>query len=168
MYDAGMDRHYFIDELAALKDGQMVIPVHWLENESGEVYFDVWEVKVNEQTASPMSSKNGNRITPNLQIFSKGLSTILDQEVVIVASSDLKCNLLDLEDLNLISEWCSQTIASGCLVMMCLETAQRVGTNTGIFISRTETCPGSFSINNATSISSQPQQMQPYLSSLML
>ena len=113
MYDAGMDRHYFIDELAALKDGRMVIPVRWLENESGEVYFDVWEVKVNEQTASPMSSKNGNRITPNLQIFSKGLSTILDQEVVIVASSDLKCNLLDLEDLNLISEWCSQTIASG-------------------------------------------------------
>lgn len=52
MYDAGMDRHYFIDELAALKDGRMVIPVRWLENESGEVHFDAWEVKVNEQTAS--------------------------------------------------------------------------------------------------------------------
>jgi len=112
MYDAGMDRHYFIDKLAALKDGQMVIPIRWLEDESGGVFFEAWEFKVQEQTVSPITSENGN-VTPDIQIFPKGLSRILDQEVVIVASSELKYNLLDLEDLGLIPEWCSQTITSG-------------------------------------------------------
>lgn len=41
MYDAGMDRHYFIDEVAALKDGRMVIPVRWLEDESGAVFDNI-------------------------------------------------------------------------------------------------------------------------------
>jgi len=52
--------------------------------------------------------------------------------------------------------------------MTYLETDQRAGINTGTFISLTETCPGSFSINNATSILCPLQQMQRYLSNLTL
>lgn len=59
-----------------------------------------------------ITSKNGN-IAPTVQIFSKGLSMIFDQEVVIVASSNLRYNFLDLKDLGLIPKWCSRTITSG-------------------------------------------------------
>jgi hypothetical protein len=38
---------------------------------------------------------------------------IFDQEVVIVASSNLRYNFLDLKDLGLIPKWCSRTITSG-------------------------------------------------------
>lgn len=38
--------------------------------------------------------------------------------MVIVASSDLKYNLLDLQDLKLVPEWCLQTIASGHVARM--------------------------------------------------
>lgn len=37
---------------------------------------------------------------------------------MIVASSDLKYNLLDLQDLKLVPEWCLQTIASGHVARM--------------------------------------------------
>jgi len=45
MFDAGGSRHYFIDEPALLLDGRMVIPLRWLEDEDGLVWFDAWEVK---------------------------------------------------------------------------------------------------------------------------
>jgi len=45
MYNAGSGRHYFVDEPAKLLDGQFVIPICWLENAEGEVWFDAWEVK---------------------------------------------------------------------------------------------------------------------------
>ena len=43
MYNAGW--HYFVDEPARLLDGWLVIPIRWLENEEGQVWFDAWEVK---------------------------------------------------------------------------------------------------------------------------
>ena len=52
MYDAGNRKHYFMDEPAQLKDGRMVIPIRWLEDESGAVYCDAWEIKINEQSVS--------------------------------------------------------------------------------------------------------------------
>ena len=50
MYNAGDAKHYFIDEPACLRDGQMIIPVRWLEDESGVVWCDVWEIKKNQQS----------------------------------------------------------------------------------------------------------------------
>jgi hypothetical protein len=55
MYDAKNRKHYFIDEPACLRDGQIIIPVQWLEDESGVVYCDAWEIKHVEHEVSPFS-----------------------------------------------------------------------------------------------------------------
>ena len=48
MYDAG-DCHYFIDELARLKNGNLIIPVRWLEDNDGNVFADAYAVTVDHQ-----------------------------------------------------------------------------------------------------------------------
>ena len=48
MYDDKKGQHYFIDEPAALNNGQLVVPVRWLEDEAGAVWADVWEVRRDE------------------------------------------------------------------------------------------------------------------------
>jgi len=48
MYDAD-NRHYFIDELARLKDGKFIIPVRWLEDSDGNVFADAHRVVFNDQ-----------------------------------------------------------------------------------------------------------------------
>ena len=48
MYDAG-DRHYDIDELACLKNGNFVIPVRWLEDHNGILFADVFQVAFTEE-----------------------------------------------------------------------------------------------------------------------
>ena len=48
MYDAG-SRHYYIDELARLKNGRLIIPVRWLEDNEGEVFADAYAVNLNDQ-----------------------------------------------------------------------------------------------------------------------
>lgn len=58
MYDAGNGHHYFIDEPAGLNDGRVVIPVRWLEDEEQRVWFDAWEVKIDE-----MASHTSNQLT---------------------------------------------------------------------------------------------------------
>lgn len=52
MYENG-DRHYYIDELAQLNNGQMVIPVRWLENEAdGEIWGDAWTVTLDDNVST--------------------------------------------------------------------------------------------------------------------
>ena len=48
MYDAG-NCHYYIDELACLKNGTFIIPVRWLEDEDGNAYADAWAVMSDHQ-----------------------------------------------------------------------------------------------------------------------
>jgi hypothetical protein len=50
MYNAGDGKHYFIDEPARLRDGRMIIPVRWLEDEHCVVWCDAWEIKKNQQS----------------------------------------------------------------------------------------------------------------------
>jgi hypothetical protein len=48
MYDAG-DRHYYIDELARLKNGNFVIPVWWLEDTDKNIFADAYAVTFDDQ-----------------------------------------------------------------------------------------------------------------------
>ncbi len=48
MYDAG-DCHYFIDELAHLKNGNLIIPGWWLEDNNGGVFADTYAVTFDNQ-----------------------------------------------------------------------------------------------------------------------
>ncbi|KAF9034577.1 hypothetical protein BJ165DRAFT_1534008 [Panaeolus papilionaceus] len=94
MYNAGNQQHYFIDEPAMLKNNQFVIPVRWLEDEDGAVWFDTWKVVLNKET---------------------GLSMILDKDldVVLIKASELKYNFLDLNQISNIPQWCPETVKSG-------------------------------------------------------
>jgi hypothetical protein len=48
MYNAG-DRHYYIDELARLKNGNFVIPIRWLEDNDGKVFADAYAVAFSDR-----------------------------------------------------------------------------------------------------------------------
>jgi hypothetical protein len=48
MYDAG-HKHYYIDELARLDDGSLIIPIRWLEDSKGNVMADAYQIKFHEQ-----------------------------------------------------------------------------------------------------------------------
>ena len=48
MYDDG-GRHYYIDELAHLKNGHFIIPVRWLEDNDGTVFADAFMVTFDAQ-----------------------------------------------------------------------------------------------------------------------
>lgn len=50
MYDDENGRRYFIDEPAGLENGELVIPVRWLEDEKGVAWVEVWEIRRNEGT----------------------------------------------------------------------------------------------------------------------
>ena len=43
MYDAG-DCHYYIDELARLKSGNLTIPVRWVEDSKRNVFADAYQL----------------------------------------------------------------------------------------------------------------------------
>jgi hypothetical protein len=48
MYDA-VNRHYYIDELARLENGNFIIPVRWLEDTEGNIFADAYAVAFNDQ-----------------------------------------------------------------------------------------------------------------------
>jgi hypothetical protein len=48
MYDGG-NRHYYIDELTNLKNGNLVVLVRWLEDSNKKVFVDAYAVVVNDQ-----------------------------------------------------------------------------------------------------------------------
>lgn len=51
MYDAG-EQHYYIDEPAKMKDGELVVPIRWLEEEDGTVWFEAWKITFNEAVSN--------------------------------------------------------------------------------------------------------------------
>ena len=58
MYDAG-NGHYYIDEVARLKNGTFIIPVRWLEDENGNVCADSYAVVFDQQVLK-FSVSNGS------------------------------------------------------------------------------------------------------------
>ncbi|KAF8905268.1 hypothetical protein CPB84DRAFT_1845065 [Gymnopilus junonius] len=95
MYDAG-DRHYYINELARLKNSNFIIPVQWLEDTDGQVFADAYAIVFNE----------------------KPLATVVDTNSFLIRASDLEHNFFDLLDLNLVPDWHSCTIKSGYPTLM--------------------------------------------------
>ena len=48
MWDAGSGRHYYVNELAELQDGQLVIPIRWFLRR-GEVHADAFLVTIDSE-----------------------------------------------------------------------------------------------------------------------
>ncbi|KAF8140706.1 hypothetical protein K438DRAFT_1531072, partial [Mycena galopus ATCC 62051] len=89
MYDAGT-AHYYVNELARLKDGNFVMPVRWLIYR-GNVHADAFAVAIDEA----------------------GNATVDDSKTIIIDAADLSENYLDLQDRNLIPQWSAETRSSG-------------------------------------------------------
>ncbi|KAJ7460434.1 hypothetical protein B0H11DRAFT_2316022 [Mycena galericulata] len=94
MYDAGT-AHYYVNELARLKNGDFVVPVRWLMYR-GKVHADALGVSINET----------------------GHVTIDDSKTIIIAAADLSENYLDLQDKKLIPQWSVETTNSGHIERM--------------------------------------------------
>ncbi|KAF8162732.1 hypothetical protein B0H34DRAFT_763800 [Crassisporium funariophilum] len=92
MYDDKKGRHYFIDEPAALNNGNLVVPVRWLEDERGDAWADVWEVRRDEV---------------------ENTSTIIDNEVTLIKARWLCKNMLDLVHEGAVPRWSTETISNG-------------------------------------------------------
>ncbi|KAJ7703815.1 hypothetical protein B0H14DRAFT_3647123 [Mycena olivaceomarginata] len=88
MYDAGT-AHYYVNELARLKNGDFVVPIRWLMYR-GKVHADALIFSLRPATA-----------------------TIDDSKTVIITASDLSENYLDLQDKKLIPHW-SVAILRAC------------------------------------------------------
>lgn len=85
MYDAG-DRHFYIDELARLKDGNYVIPVRWLEDSDGIVFADALPVIFDAQVQCFLLSKICDINTNKTK---KAVASAVDSSTVLIKASDL-------------------------------------------------------------------------------
>lgn len=99
MYDPG-SRHYYINELAHLKNDDFIIPVQWLEDTDRNVFVDAYTVILNDQVGSACYCYQSNYWL-NQPVPCK----VINSEVVLVKASDLQDNFLDLIDLKLVPAW---------------------------------------------------------------
>ncbi|PPR03970.1 hypothetical protein CVT26_001073 [Gymnopilus dilepis] len=91
MYDAGNNKHYYIDEVASLKNGNYIIPLRWLQYSDGRIVAEAFAITLDEQ----------------------GLAAVQDSKTVLVQASDLSNNFLDLVDQRLIPDWDETAIKKG-------------------------------------------------------
>ncbi|KAJ7868525.1 hypothetical protein B0H14DRAFT_2346529, partial [Mycena olivaceomarginata] len=94
MYDAGT-AHYYVNELARLKNGDFVVPIRWLMYR-GKAHADAFMVSFNET----------------------GHATIDDSKTIIITAADLSENYLDLQDKKLIPQWSAETKKSSYIARM--------------------------------------------------
>ncbi|PPQ96652.1 hypothetical protein CVT26_010634, partial [Gymnopilus dilepis] len=91
MYNAGNNRHYYIDEVALLKGGDFIIPLRWLEYSDGNIVAEAYSITFNEE----------------------GHAAVEDFEMILVKASDLQYNFLDLMDQARVPIWQEDTINKG-------------------------------------------------------
>ncbi|KAJ7280031.1 hypothetical protein C8J57DRAFT_1712078 [Mycena rebaudengoi] len=89
MFDAGTS-HYYVNELALLKNGDFVIPIRWATM-GGKVYADAYSVIVDD----------------------KRKATVRDEEIILICADDLEKNYFDLDHAGLVPEWADVSIDSG-------------------------------------------------------
>ncbi|KAJ7195789.1 hypothetical protein GGX14DRAFT_575340 [Mycena pura] len=89
MYDAGGGVHYYVNELARLKDGRMVIPVRWVTCCS-KVHTDAFLVTLDPE----------------------GAAVIEDGETIMIAASDLEHNFFDLKAEAKLPKWSEAAMRS--------------------------------------------------------
>lgn len=85
MWDDGCIRHYYVNELARLRNGELVIPIRWIEQEGGGMHAEVFRVTFGQD--------------------GPGVAHVEDKNVVLIAAVDLKENWLDLSDSLSVPNW---------------------------------------------------------------
>ncbi|KAJ7021121.1 hypothetical protein C8F04DRAFT_1213895 [Mycena alexandri] len=78
--------HFFVNELARLKNGDLVIPICWIKFKN-VVCADAFKVELNDE----------------------GFATVLDASTILVSTLDLVSNFLDLEDEHGVPPWTAET-----------------------------------------------------------
>nr|GAT45532.1 predicted protein [Mycena chlorophos] len=88
MYAASDQQHYYVDEVAQLKSGKLIVPVRWVtQGGLHNVFADAYEVTFDEEKRA----------------------TIVDSSTVLVTAADLRRNLLSLTHHNLVPAWSEAT-----------------------------------------------------------
>ncbi|KAJ7312288.1 hypothetical protein DFH08DRAFT_647064, partial [Mycena albidolilacea] len=90
MYDAE-GKHYYVNELARLKDSDLVIPVRWVKFRS-KLYCDAYTVKLNNENEA----------------------TIVDEKTTLICANNLADNYFDLQHRGTLPKWSAAAIESGC------------------------------------------------------
>ncbi|KAJ7888582.1 hypothetical protein B0H14DRAFT_2337173 [Mycena olivaceomarginata] len=90
MYDAE-GKHYYVNELARLKGGDLVIPVRWVMFHS-KLYCDAYTVKLNDENEA----------------------TIVNEKTTLICANDLADNYFDLQHQGTLPKWGATAIESGC------------------------------------------------------
>ncbi|KAJ7773784.1 hypothetical protein B0H14DRAFT_2538938 [Mycena olivaceomarginata] len=89
MYDSGAS-HYYVNEVSRLRDGNFVIPIHWIKFH-GEIYADSFSLAYND----------------------RGEATITDTETTLIRAKDLTENYYDLEHSGSIPKWAASATEAG-------------------------------------------------------
>ena len=100
MYDNG-SCHFYIDELSRMKNGTLIIPVRWLEDEDRIVHADAYVVKCDHEVQYIRLVL----IFHSRLIMLQGIATAVDNETILIRASDLRNNYLQLKDMDLLPVW---------------------------------------------------------------